>query len=86
MRLSIGQHSGVQGFAKDPNRVMLNLATDNIQATYEHLSERGTPFLRMPERENGGHWIATFSDPDGNILQLLQQPIQNEQQEVFRMS
>ena len=79
VRLSIGQHSGIQGFAKAPNRIMLNLATDNIQSTYAHLCERGVPFLRMPEREHGGHWIATFSDPDGNVLQLLQQPNQNGQ-------
>jgi predicted enzyme related to lactoylglutathione lyase len=31
-------------------------------------------FIRQPEREQWGGWIATFKDPDGNILQLLQLP------------
>ncbi|MSQ22349.1 MAG: hypothetical protein EXR53_03445 [Dehalococcoidia bacterium] len=73
-RLSIGRHDGVSGKAKDPNRVMVNLAVTDIQQVYTLLQEKGVSFLRPPERERWGGWVATFHDPDGNILQLLQQP------------
>ena len=29
---------------------------------------------RAPEREEWGGWVATFADPDGNVLQLMQLP------------
>ncbi len=28
--------------------------------------------LLKPEQESWGGWVATFKDPDGNVLQLLQ--------------
>lgn len=74
VRLSVGRHSQVSGAAKDPYRVMINLGTDDIQADYRRLKEKGVLFLRPPEQERWGGWVATFHDPDGNILQLLEQP------------
>lgn len=72
MRLNIGRHSQVRGKARDPYRIMVNLGVRDIHAVYEELSRRGVSFLRLPEREHWGGWVATFQDPDGNILQLLQ--------------
>ena len=74
MRLLIVTHSGVSGPARDPLRVMLNLDVDDIEAVYERLKARGVEFTRPPEREPWGGWLATFTDPDGNTLQLLQRP------------
>ena len=74
IRLSIGQHSEVKGRTTEPCRVMVNLGVSDIHKTYEHLSARGVVFSRPPEREHWGGWVATFADPDGNVLQLLQQP------------
>ena len=74
MRLSIGKHSEVRGRTRDPNRIMVNLGVDDIQQAYESLRARGVEFLRPPEHEHWGGWVSTFSDPDGNVLQLLQQP------------
>ena len=74
MRLSIGAHSGVDGDTREPYRVMINLATSDIRAAYDRLTTRGVRFVRPPEREHWGGWVATFHDPDGNTLQLLQQP------------
>ncbi len=74
VRLSIGRHERVSGEAKDPYRVMVNLAVGDIHQEYERLKELNVAFLRPPEREGWGGWVATFKDPDGNILQLLQQP------------
>ena len=74
MRLSIGRHSQVHGQARDPHRIMVNLAVGDIHRIHRELADKGVQFIRPPEREAWGGWVATFRDPDGNILQLLQQP------------
>ena len=74
MRLSIGKHSQIEGRTTEPYRIMVNLGVDDIHEVYEALAARGVTFLRQPEREHWGGWVSTFSDPDGNVLQLLQQP------------
>ena len=74
VRLGIGKHSEVRGKTEEPYRIMVNLGVDNIHQVYGTLRARGVKFLRPPEQEHWGGWVGTFSDPDGNILQLLQQP------------
>ena len=73
-RLSVGTHSEVRGPARESVRVTVNLGVSDIQAVYRELAARGVAFLRPPEREHWGGWVASFRDPDGNLLQLLQQP------------
>jgi predicted enzyme related to lactoylglutathione lyase len=74
VRLTIGVHAEVAGPAKDPLRIMLNLGVDDIVGAYERLTRDGVSFTRPPEQEKWGGWIATFADPDGNVVQLLQPP------------
>ena len=69
--LAIGTHSEVQGRSRDPNRMMVNLRVDDCRAEYERLSKQGVAFSRTPT-EDAIHIIATFNDPDGNVLQLLE--------------
>ena len=74
VRLGIGSHSNVKGASGDPYRVMVNLDVEDIHAVHNRLSHAGVEFMRPPEREHWGGWVCTFTDPDGNILQLLEQP------------
>ena len=74
VRLSVGVHAGVRGTSREPLRVMLNLTVADIQAAHTRLTAAGVVFSRAPEREEWGGWVATFADPDGNILQLMQLP------------
>ena|SRR5688572_3614436 len=74
MRFSIGLHSEVNGPTKDPHRIMVNFGTSGIHKLTEELKAKGVQFIREPELEEWGGYIATFRDPDGNLLQLLQQP------------
>ena len=74
MRLSIGAHSEVKGRTAEPNRIMVNLGVTDIHQAYRSLSNAGVKFSRPPEQEHWGGWVSTFSDLDGNVLQLLQQP------------
>lgn len=69
--LRIGTHSDVRGLAHDPNRVMVNFRVEDCQAEYERLAEQGVEFIRPPSPD-AIHIVATFLDPDGNILQLMQ--------------
>jgi predicted enzyme related to lactoylglutathione lyase len=73
-RLSVGTHSEVHGPAREPVRVTVNLSVADIHAAHRALTARGVTFVRPPEREHWGGWVASFRDPDGNLLQLLQQP------------
>ena len=74
MRFSIGEHSEVRGKSAEPQRIMVNLATSDIHTLHARLTVAGVRFIRLPEREHWGGWVATFEDPDGNMLQLLEQP------------
>jgi catechol 2,3-dioxygenase-like lactoylglutathione lyase family enzyme len=74
IRISIGRHSEVHGPTLEPARVMVNFNVADIAAAYDRLRAAGVEFLRPPEHEHWGGLVATFRDPDGNLLQLLQQP------------
>ena len=73
-RLTVTVHSELVGPATDPLHVMANLSSDDIEADYAGAIARGARALRPPEREDWGGVVATFTDPDGNIVQLLQLP------------
>jgi predicted enzyme related to lactoylglutathione lyase len=73
-RLTIHTHSQVRGPAIDPHRVMINFLVADIAITHQRLVRAGVEFRRAPEPESWGGWVATFVDPDGNTLQLMQLP------------
>ena len=74
IRFSIGVHSKVQGRSKDPFRTMINFDVADVSEISSKLKDHGTKFIREPELEHWGGIVATFEDPDGNIIQMLQQP------------
>jgi len=74
VRLSVGVHDRVEGTSLDPLRLMINLTVTDIRAVHDRLVRAGVVFTRAPEREDWGGWVATFADPDGNVLQLMQLP------------
>lgn len=55
----------------EPGRIILNLTTDDAREVTSHLDRLGVPWIaELEEREHG--YFATFADPDGNYVQLLQ--------------
>ena len=70
-QLALGVHSEVKGRAKDPDRVIVDFQVDDCQAEYARLNAKGVEFARPPSQDQGAI-IATFADPDGNLLQLFQ--------------
>ena len=72
VRLILSTHDGIEGVTGDPYRIMLNFQVDNIHAVAKRMQSAGVDFVRVPSQESWGGWIATFEDPDGNLVQLLQ--------------
>lgn len=72
LRLTLTRHDQVNGRSRDPLREMINFGVRDIHAAHRRLRAAGVEFLRPPQQEPWGGWIATFSDPDGNTLQLIQ--------------
>lgn len=73
-RLTIALHDSVSGATREPNRVMVNFATDAIELSYQRVVEAGGPAIRAPSPEPWGGRVATTADPDGNRLQFLELP------------
>ena len=72
IRFNIGLHHQVHGQSQDPYRVMPHVGVQDIHGMCQRLRDEGVEFIRPPEQEHWGGWVATLKDPDGNILQLLQ--------------
>ena len=76
VRLNLGTHSRVQGMSRDPFRTQWSTSRSTTSTPSPTGSRgRGAVILREPELETWGGWVATFQDPDGNVLQLLQLPV-----------
>jgi predicted enzyme related to lactoylglutathione lyase len=73
-RLTVSVHAEVSGPNEDPLRLMINLDVDDIHAVATRIEANGVKFVRQPEQEPWGGWVATFHDPDDNTVQLLQTP------------
>lgn len=72
LRLTVAVHADLTGGALDPKRIMVNFEVSDIHEAHRHLIDASVPCLRPPEQEEWGGWVATFTDPDGNIVQLLE--------------
>jgi predicted enzyme related to lactoylglutathione lyase len=70
--LLIDGHSETKGPAKEPQRVLINFFVDDIDAEQKRLEGHGVTFIRDKGKEYWGGIISTFTDPDGNYLQLIE--------------
>lgn len=70
--LNVGKHSEVHGRNADPARHISGLMTDDIEADFQRLKSQGVQFIEEPTAAADGLRLATFTDPDGNYVQLFQ--------------
>ncbi len=71
-QLLIDGHSKTHGQAKEPQRCLVNLFVNDIAVEQARLEAKGVPFIRTQGKEWWGGIISTFTDPDGNYIQLLE--------------
>lgn len=68
--LTIGEHSEVHDKAKEPQRIIINFETKEVQEEFDRIKAIGATVIAAPYGM-GDALIATFADPDGNYLQLM---------------
>jgi predicted enzyme related to lactoylglutathione lyase len=70
--LIIGPHDGVHGKNQNPQRLMFNFETRDVQAECERMRKLGAEVIKESyhPKEADSMTIATLSDPDGNYFQL----------------
>lgn len=73
-RLTIGVHEDVTGTNPQPLRIMINLESSDIAGDHDRLTSSGVRCLRPPSDEPWGGRVATYLDPDENVIQLLELP------------
>ena len=71
--VTVGPHDRVQGPNQQPGRLIWNLESTDVQGEVELLKAAGATVVQEPYQpgEAPEGWIATFSDPDDNYLQLV---------------
>jgi len=69
--VTLGTHSEVKGKNADPARHMVGFETDDIEGEVQRLKSKGVEFVDDPAKFDQVT-VATFKDPEGNYVQLLQ--------------
>jgi predicted enzyme related to lactoylglutathione lyase len=64
----------------DRNKILISFIVDDIQTVVTTLAERGLPSVTgirptvAPSGEDPVGWIAQFMDPEGNLIEICQEP------------
>lgn len=70
--IMIGPHDKVHGESKNPERILINFETKDVEKEFERIEKIGAKVIAKPYHPMEGDKmiIATFADPDGNYFQL----------------
>jgi predicted enzyme related to lactoylglutathione lyase len=72
-QLMLGAHSDVHGTAAQPQRIMLMVEAEDVEAAFTDIVAFGAGVVAEPYKPEGAPqdvWLATVSDPEGNYVQL----------------
>jgi predicted enzyme related to lactoylglutathione lyase len=71
--LVIGPHSKVHGHSPNPERIMFNFETNDVQGEFKRMKGLGAKGIAEPYHpdHDPDAWIATLADPDGNYFQVM---------------
>ncbi len=72
VKLYVNQHSEVHGKTKEPQRVILNFETEDIEEEVAKLDKAGIKKIKDTYHVEGYGLIATYQDVDGNYFQVVQ--------------
>jgi predicted enzyme related to lactoylglutathione lyase len=68
----VGPHDKVKGKSKNPERMIVNFETDDVEEEFKRIKKLGAKVIAEPYApgEAKDMLLATFADPDGNYFQL----------------
>lgn len=73
--VSVGPHDEVTGKNAQPGRLLWNIESADVPGDFDRFKAAGAVVVREPYNPAGpggpGMLIATFSDPDDNLFQLI---------------
>ena len=72
--LSIGFHDKIKGKVAQPERIILNFETSDVEKEFARIEALGAQVIAKPynpSEDSSSMRIATFADPDGNYFQLM---------------
>ena len=69
---TVGPHSEVKGQSANPQRIIVNFETDDVEGEFERIEKLGAKVIAKPyhPEEEEKMMLSTFADPDGNYFQL----------------
>lgn len=67
----IGPHSEVKGSAKEPQRLIFNLESEDVKGEFERVKTLGARVIKEPTDMGDDMWLSTLADPDGNFFQIV---------------
>ncbi len=70
---TVGPHDKVHGKNSDPNRILLNFETEEVEEEFKRIKDLGATVVAEPYHpmEDESVMIATLADPDGNYFQVM---------------
>lgn len=70
--VTIGPHDKVHGKSQNPERILINFETKDVEGEFKRIKELGAKVIAEPYHpgEDPKAMLATFEDPDGNYFQL----------------
>lgn len=72
--LTIGPHDKVHGKNSNPERIMLNLESENVPEEFKRIKEAGGTVIAQPynpDENDKEIFLSTLADPDGNYIQIV---------------
>jgi predicted enzyme related to lactoylglutathione lyase len=69
----VSAHSEITGKTLEPARVIINFETNDVKGEFDRIKATGATVVKEPYLigDTSEMWIATFSDLDGNLFQLM---------------
>jgi len=62
--------------------VAVSFSVDDIATAYRQFGERGVTLVEAPQKQPWGGTLAFISDPDGNVLTLVEYPAETPQPQI----
>ncbi|MGH3311020.1 MAG: VOC family protein [Streptomyces sp.] len=62
----------------EPGRSLVNFGVRDIRVAEAHLDSLGVRWVRPVEKTDFGAWFSTVADPDGNYVQFIEMPAEQD--------